>query len=81
MEAAGSLQVPDPVMQLACLDASLAMRPVFAKYQVGSGSCLDSRQGASTACTVCSTAAYALDLNETPKGCVRLQEPLRIYVQ
>lgn len=25
--------VPDPVMQLACLDASLAMRPVFAKYQ------------------------------------------------
>jgi hypothetical protein len=28
------VQVPDPVMQLACLDASLAMRPVFAKYQV-----------------------------------------------
>lgn len=28
-------QVPDPVIQLSCLDASLAMRPVFAKYQVG----------------------------------------------
>ena len=26
-------QVPDPVIQLSCLDASLAMRPVFAKYQ------------------------------------------------
>uniref|UniRef100_A0A061S9A5 DNA 5'-3' helicase n=1 Tax=Tetraselmis sp. GSL018 TaxID=582737 RepID=A0A061S9A5_9CHLO len=25
--------VPDPVMQLACLDASLAMKPVFQKYQ------------------------------------------------
>ena len=24
--------VPDPVLQLCCLDASLAMRPVFAKY-------------------------------------------------
>jgi DNA excision repair protein ERCC-2 len=26
--------VPDPVIQLACLDASLAMKPVFDKYQV-----------------------------------------------
>lgn len=26
-------QVPDPIIQLSCLDASLAMRPVFAKYQ------------------------------------------------
>ena len=26
--------VPDPVIQLACLDASLAMKPVFEKYQV-----------------------------------------------
>ena len=26
--------VPDPVVQLACLDASLAMKPVFDKYQV-----------------------------------------------
>lgn len=26
-------QVADPVMQLSCLDASLAMRPVFSKYQ------------------------------------------------
>ena len=25
--------VPDPVIQLSCLDASLAMRPVFTKYQ------------------------------------------------
>lgn len=25
--------VPDPVMQLACLDASLAMKPVFQKFQ------------------------------------------------
>lgn len=25
--------VPDPVIQLSCLDASLAMRPVFSKYQ------------------------------------------------
>lgn len=25
--------VPDPVIQLACLDASLAMKPVFDKYQ------------------------------------------------
>lgn len=25
--------VPDPVLQLACLDASLAMRPVFKKFQ------------------------------------------------
>lgn len=25
--------VPDPIMQLSCLDASLAMRPVFSKYQ------------------------------------------------
>jgi DNA excision repair protein ERCC-2 len=27
-------QVPDPVIQLACLDASLAMKPVFDKFQV-----------------------------------------------
>lgn len=26
--------VPDPVIQLACLDASLAMKPVFDKFQV-----------------------------------------------
>ncbi|KAG2438141.1 hypothetical protein HXX76_005750 [Chlamydomonas incerta] len=26
-------QVPDPVLQLSCLDASLAMRPVFSKFQ------------------------------------------------
>jgi DNA excision repair protein ERCC-2 len=26
--------VPDPVIQLACLDASLAIKPVFDKYQV-----------------------------------------------
>jgi DNA excision repair protein ERCC-2 len=26
--------VPDPVVQLACLDASLAIKPVFDKYQV-----------------------------------------------
>lgn len=25
--------VPDPVVQLACLDASLAIKPVFEKYQ------------------------------------------------
>ncbi|KAI3435700.1 hypothetical protein D9Q98_001758 [Chlorella vulgaris] len=25
--------VPDPIIQLSCLDASLAVRPVFAKYQ------------------------------------------------
>jgi Rad3-related DNA helicase len=25
--------VPDPVIQLSCLDASLAMRPVFSKFQ------------------------------------------------
>lgn len=25
--------VPDPVLQLACLDASLAMKPVFDKFQ------------------------------------------------
>ncbi|GMH35311.1 hypothetical protein BSKO_03179 [Bryopsis sp. KO-2023] len=25
--------VPDPVIQLACLDASLAMKPIFAKFQ------------------------------------------------
>eukprot|EP00877_Chromochloris_zofingiensis_P005022 jgi/Chrzof1/14520/Cz09g05250.t1 len=25
--------IPDPVLQLSCLDASLAMRPVFSKYQ------------------------------------------------
>lgn len=25
--------VPDPVIQLACLDASLAMKPVFSKFQ------------------------------------------------
>jgi hypothetical protein len=25
--------IPDPVIQLSCLDASLAMRPVFSKYQ------------------------------------------------
>jgi UDP-N-acetylmuramyl tripeptide synthase len=26
------MTTPDPVLQLCCLDASLAMRPVFAKY-------------------------------------------------
>ncbi|GFR48544.1 hypothetical protein Agub_g10443, partial [Astrephomene gubernaculifera] len=26
-------QVPDPVLQLSCLDASLAMKPVFSKFQ------------------------------------------------
>ena len=31
--------VPDPVIQLACLDASLAMKPVFDKFQVHSRPC------------------------------------------
>lgn len=26
-------QVPDPVIQLTCLDASLAMKPIFGKFQ------------------------------------------------
>ncbi|GFH26112.1 helicase ATP-binding domain-containing protein, partial [Haematococcus lacustris] len=25
--------IPDPVIQLSCLDASLAMRPIFSKFQ------------------------------------------------
>lgn len=34
--------VPDPVIQLSCLDASLAMKPIFEKFQsvvITSGEC------------------------------------------
>ena len=31
------VQVPDPVIQLSCLDASLAMRPVFSKVRCQAG--------------------------------------------
>lgn len=49
--------VPDPIIQLACLDASLAMKPVFDKYQARPGPIPAQLPQAQSSCNSASRAA------------------------